>query len=850
MTSQSFGRRRFVIHWAAVELALISMVWLVSCTSSANGPLPESCASCEGARDAGAVERPAAKDGASPTNAPPKGDAGAAGDSGAPDPTTLFLDPTFGSAGLVTTAIRNGTQYPLGIVRQSDGRSVVVGTDSSSAMFVARFTAAGALDPSFGSGGKVLVPSGGPRPVRGCFAVQADGKVLLGQGTDVSRRIARVTVDGRLDATFGSNGVAPVSVSPRGISVTPDGMILVVGPEAIVRLTASGAPDAMFSLTGFVSAVDEVLGVAVDPTGRILLPVAASALRIWRLRPWGAIDVRWGTDGVVDTGLSPIEDFTNGSRTVPLGVQPDGKVIVGGAEGSLHRYGTEGKLDTAFGTNGAIPSRGPVASASLSIGGDGRLTLTTTTSVSRYSAAGSLESTFATDKLQGGFWARAAVSAPDASVLVAGISGSARAPTVAVAHFLSTGALDTSFGVSGAGSYLPPTSHDEVHDLALQKDGKIVACGPSSASSGRSGWAVTRYASDGTLDPTFGSAGRLVSDPGNESGDVACAMVIDGDGKIVVIGNSAGGSRWFAARYTSAGVLDTSFGSAGEIRLGAATCHAATLDTAGRIVVVGTTTTAYQRFFVSRLTANGSLDPTFNGTGSVATDLGNGGTGSGIALAVTVQPDGKIVAAGNAKPGLGGYWQGGPTVVRYTEAGALDTTFDRRRLAASLGAASVHAVAVQSDGKLIVTGSVGAESSTTKEFWSEAAAQLFVARLESDGTVDERFGGVPGRPGVVKHDLGAISPVGQAIRLLPDGRIWVAGEVHDRQTKRGFLLRLTSDGVPDRTFMTNGYGFVPQGIGGPSGIRAIVQQTDGKLVAGGDFFVQDTATDFGLFRLP
>jgi uncharacterized delta-60 repeat protein len=185
------------------------------------------------------------------------------------------------------------------------------------------------------------------------------------------------------------------------------------------------------------------------------------------------------------------------------------------------------------------------------------------------------------------------------------------------------------------------------------------------------GSALVRYTPAGALDSTFGSGGVVTrfSLPGGSFNDLA----LDPSGRVVVAGGSDGG--FFLARYTSAGALDSTFGSGGEVttRVGSGTNEAANalaLDPAGRIIAAGFTYacgrfTCSDDFALARVNPDGSLDPGFGTGGAVTTDFGPGEVDR--ARDVALAPAGDIVAAGTSGDAFG--------LARYTPSGALDPTF-------------------------------------------------------------------------------------------------------------------------------------------------------------------------------
>jgi uncharacterized delta-60 repeat protein len=180
-----------------------------------------------------------------------------------------------------------------------------------------------------------------------------------------------------------------------------------------------------------------------------------------------------------------------------------------------------------------------------------------------------------------------------------------------------------------------------------------------------------RYASDGSLDPSFGTDGKAVTDFGSGSDDVPAAVALEPNGRIVVAGESdAGGSFDFAlARYRPDGSLDTTFGSDGRVLTDFASgsgddARALTLDLNGRIVAAGLSTAAGSLdFALARYRGNGSLDTTFGSDGKVLTDFGS--NSRDFANGVAVEPDRKIVVVGLSTGGAPGEFAGDFALARY-----------------------------------------------------------------------------------------------------------------------------------------------------------------------------------------
>ncbi len=217
----------------------------------------------------------------------------------------------------------------------------------------------------------------------------------------------------------------------------------------------------------------------------------------------------------------------------------------------------------------------------------------------------------------------------------------------ALARYRTDGTLDPSFGGNGKVTTRIGPSVDVATSVAIQRDGRIVAAGASSTGTGYD-FALARYDSTGRLDPTFGVKGRVTTDFGHGE-DVAFDLAILPDGRVVVCGLAAttGNDAFALARYRPDGTLDPTFGRHGKKITTFPDNAEATglaIQSDGKIVVAGSNGDQeyYSQFALARYRPNGALDLTFGQGGRVLTDLGGFGVASDLAL----QPDGKLVVAG------------------------------------------------------------------------------------------------------------------------------------------------------------------------------------------------------------
>ena len=391
----------------------------------------------------------------------------------------------------------------------------------------------------------------------------------------------------------------------------------------------SGSLDLSFDADGKVSTAvgtsnDEAYSTAIQTDGKIL--VAGSSrngayddFAVVRYNPNGSLDTSFDNDGKVTTAIGTLNDIA-----YSMAIQSDGKIVIAGSSAigndfhiAVVRYNTNGSLDSTFDSDGiAITAVGSSDVAlSLAIQSDGK-------------------------------------------IVIAGYCYNNFKPEIVVVRYNNNGSLDNSFDNDGKVTTAVGALNDVASSIAIQSDGKIVVAG-NSYNGNDNDFAVVRYTVNGSLDGSFDNDGKLTTAIGPNN-DYAYALAIQSDGKIVVAGpsndyyNNNYNNSFSVVRYNTNGSLDSSFDSDGKIstHVGASNdvARAIAIQNDGKILVAGTTDNVGNTdFAVVRYNTNGSLDTSFDFDGTAATSVGQF-TDNGTSLAI--QSDGKIVLAGAVHGGI------------------------------------------------------------------------------------------------------------------------------------------------------------------------------------------------------
>jgi uncharacterized delta-60 repeat protein len=390
-------------------------------------------------------------------------------------------------------------------------------------------------------------------------------------------------------------------------------------------------------------------------------------------------------------------------------------------------------------------------------------------------AAGDLDTGFSGDGLQAGIVgsknATASFLQLDSKVVVAG-TGNVDADSVNkvgtyVARYDQSGNLDTTYGDGGVKQFNVFPGYEYVRDVAPAGAGSVVVGYGTATYPDEADIFVAKLTSAGQLDTTFGGGDGIVTmNLGNH--DRAAAVVVKGTRTYVAASVDDGGNwatKWtLLALNSTTGALDTTFSGDGkaEVPTSKFNTYDSLRDLAiqadGKFVLGGTSAST---FAVARLTSAGALDTTFSGDGVATAPVERGGA----AYKVLIQKDNKIVLAGYA------YSQTRSdtdmAAVRFTAAGALDTTFSGDGKVMVDGGSKLNdtafSAALAKDDKVVLGGFI----------YNSAGMDFGVARLNWNGTQDASFSG----DGVASTSTLATSNEQiESITMAPNDRILGIGE--------------------------------------------------------------------------
>ncbi|MBK8562441.1 MAG: hypothetical protein IPN76_03605 [Saprospiraceae bacterium] len=531
----------------------------------------------------------------------------------------------------------------------------------------------------------------------------------------------------------------------------------------------------------------------------------------------GALDASFGFGGIATTSL-----LLGYDKASSVAIQADGKIVVGGTSQNgtagpgftLARYNADGDLDLDFGAAGVVTSNfgGSSWANAIAIQPDGKIVAVGVLgyiqlAIARYNVDGTLDDGFGlnglvTDSVGFPVGGLAVAIQPDGKIVAAGGGFFAR--------YDINGIPDSSF----AGDGIIEGIDMDIRSIAVQQDGKIVAVGSANFDQ-----LIARFNADGTMDNSFGLNGFI-----NHDFSIANAVGLQTDMKIVVAGHQGWGN-FVLSRYNPDGMLDSTFASVGTVSTdfgSVVTVNAIALLPDGKIVAAGRLG-IFSDFALASYNPDGSLDNGFGLNGKLTTDFGGG---NDEASSLALQPDGKIIAVGNANFNIDSDF----ALARYTPNGALDVTFGLGGIvsvAIGMGTATVTASVLQPDGKILMAGSIlhGAPGYGSEDFFN----RFIMVRYNEDGTLDASFGSGGIYLGFIVGEGFDYGFSVNALAIQADGNILVGiTSFYHPGMSSGGISRFFPDGTPDTvsvSFPSCAFCF--------SGVNALAVQPDGKIIAGG-----------------
>lgn len=648
---------------------------------------------------------------------------------------------------------------------QNDGKIIIGGNFTKYSGYtrnrIARLNSDGSIDTSFD-------PSGGANGSIETVAIQSDGKILIGgyfgsyDGTSRSR-IARINSDGSIDVSFNPGSGANSYVT--SIAIQDDGKILVGGDfttingqsaNGIARLNADGSYDSFTQGGGFSGGNYRAWSVNLQDDGKVIIGGDFTAYN-----GTGRNNIaRLNSDGSIDTSFDP-GTGTDGSVLTSV-IQNDGKILLGGTSFTNYngvgrtrivRVNTDGSLDTSFdpgtGANNGV--------SELKIQGDGKILAggnftdyngNSRNRIVRINSDGSIDNSF-----NPGLGATSTVSAiriqDNGTILIGGYFF--WYDQIKSKHFVRLNADGSFINRSIAADHY-------IYGRAIQDDDKILVGGEFKSYFDTPINRIVRLNADGSIDGTF--------NPGTGADSTVYKIVIQGDGKIIIVGyftSFDGVSRNRIARLNSDGSLDTSF----DPGLGADNIvFGVTLLTGGKILIGGAFNSynGSSRKYIAKLNSDGSLDNTFNTTNDANEYVHD----------IKALGDGDLLICGNFTAYAGTSMN---YIARINSDGSHDTGFNPGTGAND----AVSRIVIQPDNKLLLCGYFTSFNGTGRNR---------IARINSDGTLDGTFNSSTGANDRI-YSMG----------LQTDGKILIGGIFTSYDgTGRNRIARVNSNGSIDTSF--------------------------------------------------
>lgn len=676
--------------------------------------------------------------------------------------------------------------------------------------------------------------------------VQSDGKILLGGdfttlspnggATILRNHIARLNEDGSLDAAFDPNATGQGG-QVAAIAVQADGKILAGGSFTAIGGAARNHIARLDPITGAADSFNpgangDVHAIRIQPDGKILVGGVFGDIGALTRNNIARIDP---TSGVADS-FAP---NANG-EVRSIVVQADGKILVGGLFTAIGG-GTRNYIARLDGTSGAADSWDPSANdtvAAIALQSDGKILAVGAFNGSNSIGGAARNRIARLDPITGA----ADSFDPNSNSLVNSIAVQADGKILVGGAFPNIGAAARNFiarldPATGVVDSFDPNANGAVFSIALQSDGKVLTGGGFTTMGGAAASRnfIARFQPDGRLDRTLNL---------NMVGGWVTATAVQPDGKILIAGRFSsvlGVTRHDIARLNPDGTLDMGFDpnadfdvnsialqSDGKILVGGAFgfigviprnriarldpttgvadsfdpnansyVYGIAVQTDGKIVLGGAFTT---------LSANGGAAVTRNRMARLDPMTGEPDSfnpnANATVTAIAVQADGKILAGGgfSGANSIGG--QPRNRIARLDGSTGLADSFNPN------ANVDVNAIAVQADGKILAGGGFTTIGGATRHY---------IARLDAASGVADSF------------DPNASDPV-VSIAVQADGKILAAGLFNGSNSiggaTRDRIARLDpTTGLADSWDATNAN----------NQVQSIALQADGKILVGGNF---------------
>jgi uncharacterized delta-60 repeat protein len=703
------------------------------------------------------------------------------------------------------------------------------------------------LDNSFGTNGKVTTGFGRSEAYGNAVVVQPDGKILCG-GTaymantagdlrkdSYNATLIRYNPDGSRDTSFGDNGMV------------------------FNRVEASGT-DGINTIIHYIKVLDD--GRILTYGFRSLNALFGGSLLLTMYHPDGSLDISFGNNGLVNASISP------NSFGTPLIVQSDNKIVVLGgiyqsfsnpnldtATFAMQRYNADGSLDMTFGSNGqvlttfgtllnypsclALQDDGKIVASGSS--GNGQLLL------ARYTTTGAFDNTFDGDgkvvTAFGIFNNSVYLDVlPNGKIQSAGTTGTSAGTHFAITRYNTNGSLDLTFDGDGRSLALFDVNDtsDRIDDISKQADGKYLV-NTRVVVEDIEDFVIRRYNSDGTVDNTFGTNGKVFTALG--LGSITKQTTTQADGKILLVGYS---KYVFQApfvidfnvlRYNSDGTLDSSFSEDGIIseKIESSSDNGSIVlkQNDGKLLLIGNQRNNKQNasrnseIAMARFNQNGSLDVSFGTNGKSISVFGQNVNNVRKAA---LQPDGKILVFNE-------YFvvvtqTNGQEVIRFNSDGTLDASFGtggKINISSSFFS-SLAALHVKEDGSFLVL------NQGINPFITSENLSLILRYFNSDGSLITSFGNA----GAVYFDgVFSISPDPEIV-VQTDGKILISLAQQGSNGLGFSLKRINSDGTIDASFENE---ILVADI--QSAPNAVFLEPDGKIIVAG---VSTAVNEFYVFN--